>query len=110
MNVFAMDTSSLTASVAILNDDKLLGEYTVSNKLTHSQTVMPMTDELLKTLNMSLDDIDVFAVCVGQGSFTGLRIGMATIKTFGQALSKKDIGVTSLDAIAYILYIMTATP
>ena len=65
MNVFAMDTSSLTASVAVLNDDKLLGEYTVSNKLTHSQTVMPMTDELLKTLNMSLDDIDVFAVCVG---------------------------------------------
>ena len=101
MNVFAMDTSSLTASVAVLNDDKLLGEYTVSNKLTHSQTVMPMTDELLKTLNMSLDDIDVFAVCVGPGSFTGLRIGMATIKTFGQALSKKVIGVSSLDAIAY---------
>ena len=101
MNVFAMDTSSLTATVAVLCDDKLMGEYTVSNKLTHSQTIVPMTDELLKNLNLSLNDIDVFGLCVWPGSFTGLRIGMATIKTFSQALSKKIVGVSSLDAIAY---------
>ncbi len=101
MNVFAMDTSSLTATVAVLCDDKLLGEYTISNKLTHSQTILPMTDELLKSLGMSLNDMDVFAVCVGPGSFTGLRIGMATVKTFCQALNKPVIGVSSLDAIAY---------
>ena len=101
MNIFAMDTSSLTATVAVLSDEKLLGEYSVSNKLTHSRTILPMTDELLGNLSMTLKDIDVFAVCVGPGSFTGLRIGMATVKTFAQTLDKPIIGVSSLDAIAY---------
>jgi len=101
VNVFAMDTSSLTATVAVMNNEKLLGEYTVSNKLTHSQTILPMTDELIKNVSMTLNDIDVFSVCIGPGSFTGLRIGMATVKTFAQALSKPIIGVSSLDAVAY---------
>jgi len=101
MNVFAMDTSSVTATVAILNDEKLIGEYSVSARLTHSQKIMPMTNELLSDLSMSLNDIDVFSVCVGPGSFTGLRIGMATVKTFAQTLGKKIVGVSSLDAIAY---------
>ena len=103
MNVMAMDTSSLTATVAVLNDEKLLGEFTISNKLTHSQTILPMTEKLLSMLGMSLDEIDVFAVCVGPGSFTGLRIGMATVKTFAQTLNKPIIGISSLDAIAYNL-------
>lgn len=101
MNIFAMDTSSLTATVAVLTDEKLLGEFSISNKLTHSQTIMPMTDTLLKTASMTLDDIDVFAVSVGPGSFTGLRIGMATVKTFAQALDKPIIGVSSLAGVAY---------
>lgn len=104
MNVFAMDTSSLTATVAVINEDKLLGEYSVSNKLTHSQTILPMADSLLGDLNMTLEDIDVFSVCIGPGSFTGLRIGMATVKTFSQALDKPVIGVSSLDAIAYSFF------
>ncbi len=101
MNIFAMDTSSATATIAILNDEKLLGEYSVSASLTHSKKIMPMTDEILKNLSIKLDDIDVFSVCVGPGSFTGLRIGMATVKTFSQTLSKEIIGISSLDAIAY---------
>lgn len=101
MKIFAMDTSTLTATVAVLDEDKVMGEYTLCDKLTHSQTIMPMTDEILKKLNITLRDIDVFSVCVGPGSFTGLRIGMATVKTFSQALSKPIIGVSSLDAIAY---------
>lgn len=100
MNILAMDTSSLTATVAVLTDEKLLGEFSVSNKLTHSQTIMPMTDTLLKTASMKIKDIDVFAVSIGPGSFTGLRIGMATAKTFAQALDKPIIGVSSLEAIA----------
>jgi len=100
MNILAMDTSSLTATVAVLTDEKLMGEFSVSNKLTHSQTIMPMTDTLLKTASMQISDIDVFAVSVGPGSFTGLRIGMATAKTFAQALNKPIIGVSSLEAIA----------
>jgi len=100
MNILAMDTSSLTATVAVLTDEKLLGEFSVSNKLTHSQTIMPMTDTLLKTASMKISDIDVFAVSVGPGSFTGLRIGMATAKTFAQALNKPIIGISSLEAVA----------
>ena len=100
MNIFAMDTSTLTATVAVLSDEKLLGEFSVSNKLTHSVTIMPMTDSLLKSASLALNDIDVFAVSVGPGSFTGLRIGMATVKTFAQALGKPIIGVSSLDAAA----------
>ncbi len=100
MNILAMDTSTLTATVAIMNDKKLLGEFSVSNKLTHSTTIMPMTDSLLNIASLSLDDIDVFAVSVGPGSFTGLRIGMATVKTFAQALGKPIVGISSLDAIA----------
>ena len=101
MNILAMDTSSLTATVAVLCDDRLLGEYTLSNKLTHSQTILPMTESLLSNLNMAIDDIDVFSVCVGPGSFTGLRIGMATVKTFAHTLCKPIIGISSLDALAY---------
>lgn len=100
MNIFAMDTSTLTASVAVMNDQKLLGEFTASNALTHSQTIMPMTDSLLSALNMTLDDIDVFAVSVGPGSFTGLRIGMATVKTFAQVKQKPIIGVSSLRGVS----------
>ena len=101
MNILAMDTSTLTATVAVLTDEKLLGEFSVSNRLTHSQTIMPMTDTLLKTASLTLNDIDVFAVSVGPGSFTGLRIGMATVKTFAQALDKPVIGISSLDAVAH---------
>ena len=64
MNIFAMDTSTLTATVAVLSDEKLLGEFSVSNKLTHSVTIMPMTDSLLKSASLALNDIDVFAVSV----------------------------------------------
>ena len=101
MKILAMDTSSLTATVAVLDDNKLLGEFTVSNKLTHSQTILPMTDELIKTLDMTIEDVDAFGVCVGPGSFTGLRIGMATVKTFSQIMNKPIVGISSLDAIAY---------
>lgn len=104
MYIFAMDTSSVTATVAVITEEKLLGEYSVSNRLTHSQTILPMADELLKNLELQIKDIDVFAVCTGPGSFTGLRIGMATVKTMAQALSKPIIGVSSLDALGLSFY------
>ena len=109
MYIFAMDTSSVTATVAVLTEDKLLGEYSVSDRLTHSRTILPMADELLKNLNIDLKDIDVFSVCVGPGSFTGLRIGMATVKTFAQTLSKPIIGVSSLDALGYSFHMTDDT-
>ncbi len=104
MKVLALDTSSITATVALLDDDKLIGEYTLNHKKDHSQKLMPMVEELLNSCNTRAKDIDVFAVSLGPGSFTGLRIGIATMATMGQALDKKVVGVPTLEALAYNLY------
>lgn len=104
MKLLALDTSSITATVALLDDDKLIGEYTLNHKKDHSQKLMPMIEELLNSCSIKPKDIDVFAVSLGPGSFTGLRIGIATIRTMGQALNKKVVGVPTLEALAYNLY------
>ena len=99
MIILGMDTSSVNATVAVMNDKKLIGEFIISNDRTHSQIIMPLLDDLLKKCGIDVSDIDVFSVSVGPGSFTGLRIGMATIKTLAQVCSKPVIGVSSLDAL-----------
>lgn len=100
MKVLAMDTSSVNATVAVADDNKIIGEYTVSNDRAHSQIIMPMLDDMLKHCGITVKDIDVFAVALGPGSFTGLRIGISAMKTLAQALDKKIIGVSSLDCVA----------
>ncbi|MBE7037294.1 MAG: tRNA (adenosine(37)-N6)-threonylcarbamoyltransferase complex dimerization subunit type 1 TsaB [Ruminococcaceae bacterium] len=100
MNILAIDTSSLNATVALMNDEKVIGEYTISNKKTHSQVIMPMICELLEKCSLCMDDIDVFATGIGPGSFTGLRIGIATAKALCQAKQKKIIGISSLASLA----------
>ena len=100
MKILAMDTSSVNATVALCDDTKILGEFTVAGDRAHSQIIMPMLDTLLKRCNLSINDIDVFAVALGPGSFTGLRIGIAAMKTFALTLGKKIIGVSSLDEVA----------
>ncbi len=104
MNILAIDTSSLNATVAVLNDEKLLGEFIISNKNTHSQIIMPMLDEMLKFAGIDIDDIDVFATAIGPGSFTGLRIGIASAKALAQGSCKKIIGISSLNALAENVY------
>lgn len=99
MIIFGMDTSSVNATVAVINDKKLIGEYIISNDRTHSQTIMPLVEDLLKKCCIDINDIDVFSVCTGPGSFTGLRIGMATVKTLAQFTNKPIVGVSSLDAL-----------
>lgn len=101
MTVLALDTSGLVASVAVSRDGVLLGEYTLNNGLTHSQRLLPMVDELLKSLDMKISDIDVFACSVGPGSFTGLRIGIATVKGFAFTGKKPCVAVSGLEAMAY---------
>ncbi len=100
MKILAMDTSSVNATVCISDENKILGEYTVSNDRAHSQIIMPMLNDLLNNCSMTIKDIDVFAVAIGPGSFTGLRIGMAAMKTLAQSLSKPIIGASTLDEIA----------
>ncbi len=103
MKVLGIDTSSDVASVALIDDDKLIAEYTLNFKKTHSQRLMPMIDEMLRACEHTINDIDVFAVSVGPGSFTGLRIGVATCKGFAQACSKPVVPVSSLAAMAFNL-------
>lgn len=104
MRIVGLDSSGLVASVAVVEDDNLLAEYTVNYKKTHSQTLLPMLDEVGKLLELDLDTIDGIAVSAGPGSFTGLRIGSATAKGLGLALKKPLLPIPTLEAMAYNLW------
>ncbi len=104
MKILALDSSGLVASVAVVEDDNLLAEYTVNYKKTHSQTLLPMLDEIVKMIELDLQGIDAIAVAGGPGSFTGLRIGSATAKGLGFALDKPLIQIPTVDGLAYNLY------
>ena len=104
MRILGIESSSLVASVAIVEDETTMAEYTVNFKKTHSQTLLPMIDEMVKLLEIDLSTVDAIAVSGGPGSFTGLRIGSATAKGLGLALHKPLIHVPTLDATAYNLY------
>lgn len=97
MKILGLDSSGLVASVAIAEDDNLLGEYTVNYKKTHSQTLLPMLDEVARMIELDLSSIDAIAVAGGPGSFTGLRIGSATAKGLGLALEKPILNVPTVD-------------
>lgn len=103
MKILGLDSSGLVASVAIVEDENLLGEYTVNYKKTHSQTLLPMLDEVARMIELDLKSIDAIAIAGGPGSFTGLRIGSATAKGLGLALEKPIISVPTVDALAYNL-------
>jgi tRNA threonylcarbamoyladenosine biosynthesis protein TsaB len=103
MRVLSLDSSTEVASCAIIEDGKLLGEITYNNEKQHSIILMPMIDTLLTTLRMELKDLDGFVVAKGPGSFTGLRIGMATIKGLSFGSNKPCIAISSLDSLAYNL-------
>ena len=104
MKILAFDSSGLVASVAILEEEQLIEEYTLNYKKTHSQTLLPMLDEIVKMTELDLNEIDAIAVAAGPGSFTGLRIGYATVKGLGLALNKPIVSVPTLEGIAYNLY------
>ena len=103
MKILAVDSSGLVASVAVVMDDNLLGEFTMNYKKTHSQTLLPMLDELADMIELDLNTLDAIAVAGGPGSFTGLRIGSATVKGLALALDKPVIQIPTVDALAYNL-------
>lgn len=104
MKILALDSSGLVASVAVLEDNNCIAEYTINYKKTHSQTLLPMLDEASRMIELDLNSIDAIAVAAGPGSFTGLRIGSATAKGLGQALGKPLIGIPTVDGLAFNLY------
>ncbi len=104
MRLLALDSSGLVASVAILEDDNLIAEYTINYKKTHSQTLLPMLDEIVRMTETDMNALDAIAIAKGPGSFTGLRIGSATVKGLGFALNKPIIGVPTIEGLAMNLY------
>lgn len=100
MKILSIDSSSVTASVAITENGKILSEKFINNGLTHSQTLMPMVEDAINESKISVKDIDLFAVTNGPGSFTGVRIGISCVKGMADALSKKCVVVSTLEAIA----------
>lgn len=104
MKIIAIDSSGLVASVAIAEDEEVIAEYNVQYKKTHSQTLLPMLDELKKMVDLDLQTVDAIAIARGPGSFTGLRIGSATAKGLGLALEIPIIEIPTLDGLACNLY------
>lgn len=98
MKILSIDTSSKICSVSILEDTTVILEKHTNDEKTHSQNLMPLIDELFKDTNLTLDNIDLLACSQGPGSFTGIRIGIATIKAFADAKNIPVVGVTSLEA------------
>lgn len=104
MKILGIESASLVASVAIVEDDSLVAEYSVNHKKTHSQTLLPMIDEIVKMTDTDLNTLDAVAVSNGPGSFTGLRIGSATAKGLGLALNLPIAEIPTVDAMAYTMY------
>lgn len=103
MKILAIDSSSSNASVAILEEQTVLAELNNQEEKTHSQKLMPMIDELFKKTNLTLDDINLISCGLGPGSFTGVRIGIATSKAFADSKQISCTGISSLESLAYNL-------
>lgn len=101
MKILSITTSSPICSVAILEDFSPIKEISLDNGLTHSETLMPIIKQILEETNLELNDIGLLVSDIGPGSFTGIRIGIATIKAFSDSLNIKTIGINSLEALSY---------
>lgn len=100
MNILALDSTSVTASVAASKNGVIIGEEFINNGLTHSQTLMPMVEKVLRKSGLSIKDVDLFAVTNGPGSFTGVRIGIASVKGMADALGKPCMALSTLESVA----------
>ncbi len=101
MLILAFESSAKAASVALLDGDRLISQYSQCSGLTHSRTLLPMAEDMLKNAEMSINDVDLIAVAHGPGSFTGIRIGVSTVKGLAWAAGKPCTGVSTLEAMAW---------
>jgi tRNA threonylcarbamoyladenosine biosynthesis protein TsaB len=100
MRILAVDTATASCSVGVLDAERLMAEVTIEKKQTHSKHLMELIDTTVQMAGVRLNEMDAFAVTIGPGSFTGVRIGVSTVKGFAMALSKPVVGVSSLEALA----------
>jgi len=101
MLILAFESSAKAASVALVKDGELISQYSQCTALTHSRTLLPMAEDMLKNAELSMADVDMIAVAHGPGSFTGIRIGVSTVKGLAWAADKPCVGVSTLDAMAW---------
>ncbi|MGO1712628.1 MAG: tRNA (adenosine(37)-N6)-threonylcarbamoyltransferase complex dimerization subunit type 1 TsaB [Senegalia sp. (in: firmicutes)] len=101
MKILAIESSTRVATCAVMDDDSLLGEHIINDNMTHSVKLMPSVASLMENLGLQPKDIDIYAAAVGPGSFTGLRIGIASIKAMAHAHKKKTIAIPTMDALAF---------
>ena len=101
MLILAFESSAKPASAALVKDGQLLSQYMQCSALTHSRTLLPMAEDMLKNAELTLRDVDLIAVAHGPGSFTGIRIGVATVKGLAWAAEKPCVGVSTLEAMAW---------
>lgn len=104
MKILGIDSSGMVASVAIVDGDILIAEYTMNHKKTHSETLLPMIDEIMRTSEVKMEDLDAIAIASGPGSFTGLRIGAATAKGLAIAVNKPIIPVKTCEGLAFNMW------
>ncbi len=104
MKILGLDSSGMTASVAVVEEDLLVAEYSVNYKKTHSQTLVPMLNEIAKMTELDMESLDAIAIAKGPGSFTGLRIGSATAKGLGFALNKPIVEISTTEGLAYNMF------
>ncbi len=103
MKVLSIETSSKICSVAILEDKNLIKKIELNNGLTHSESLMPVIKQILEETNLTLSQMDLFVCDIGPGSFTGIRIGLATVKAFSDSLQIPSVGISSLEGLAYLI-------
>lgn len=104
MKILGIDSSGMVATVAILDEKKIVAEYTVCHGRTHSETLLPMIDEVMKSAELTVNDMDAIAIAAGPGSFTGLRIGAATAKGLALSIDKPIIPVKTCEGLAFNLW------
>lgn len=101
MLILALESSAKAASVALMEDENLIAQYSQCSGLTHSRTLLPMLEDMLKNTEKNIADVDLIAVAHGPGSFTGIRIGVSTVKGLAWAAQKSCVGVSTLEAMAW---------
>ncbi|WP_308578135.1 tRNA (adenosine(37)-N6)-threonylcarbamoyltransferase complex dimerization subunit type 1 TsaB [uncultured Parvimonas sp.] len=101
MKILAIDTSTTHSSCAVMEDDFVVGDFSISQSMSHNEILLVMVDEMLKKLNMDIEEIDLFVAVTGPGSFTGIRIGVTTIKALAMSLNKPIVAVNTLEALSF---------
>ena len=101
MKILAIDTSTTHSSYAVMDDNNIVGDFSINQSMSHNEILLVMVDEMLKKLNIDIEDIDLFVAVTGPGSFTGIRIGVTVVKALAMALNKPIVAVNTLEALSF---------